>query len=98
MADLLQFGQPTEITPETPKPGYDKEGKENRWRKSHRPKPKDLDGVRNLLANTTITFGIDNIFDTAPPLAVDNFLSNFDNAGGANFIQRYFWFSIDKKF
>jgi outer membrane receptor protein involved in Fe transport len=45
-------------------------------------------GWRDLLANTTITFGINNIFDTAPPLSVDNvsgFPSNFDSAGGANY-------------
>jgi outer membrane receptor protein involved in Fe transport len=55
-------------------------------------------GWRNLLANTTISFGINNIFDTSPPLSVDNVISNFDNANGANYIQRYFWFSIDRKF
>ena len=58
-------------------------------------------GWRDLLANTTITFGINNIFDTAPPLAVDNvsgFPSNFDTASGVNYFQRFFWFSIDKKF
>ncbi|MGA7127588.1 MAG: TonB-dependent receptor, partial [Chthoniobacterales bacterium] len=94
-----KFGQPTEITPETPKPGYDKEGKRIVGEKAIAPPIQGSRwGWRDLLANTTITFGINNIFDTPAPLAVDNVLSNFDNAGGANFIQRYFWFSIDKKF
>jgi iron complex outermembrane recepter protein len=94
-----KFGPPVEITPETPKPGYDKEGKKVVGEKAIAP---PLEGHhwswRNLLANTTITFGINNIFDTAPPLAVDNVLSNFDNGSGVNDFQRYFWFSIDKKF
>jgi iron complex outermembrane recepter protein len=94
-----QFGKPTEVAPETPKPGYDKEGKRVVGEKAIAPAPEGHTGLlRTLLANTTITFGINNIFDTAPPLAVDNVLSNFDNAGGTNFIQRYYWFSIDKKF
>jgi hypothetical protein len=48
--------------------------------------------------NTTFTFGINNIFDTAAPFAVDSVLSNFDAGSGVNNIQRYFWVSIDKKF
>jgi outer membrane receptor protein involved in Fe transport len=94
-----KFGQPTELTPETPKPGYDKEGKKIVGEKAIAPAPEGARwGWRNLLANTTITFGINNIFDTPAPLAVDNVLSNYDNAGGANDIMRYFWVSIDKKF
>lgn len=94
-----KFGQPTQITPESPKPGYDKEGKRIVGEKAIAPAPEGQRwGWRSLLANTTITFGINNIFDTPAPLAVDNVLSNFDNAGGANNIMRYFWFSIDKKF
>jgi iron complex outermembrane recepter protein len=93
------FGKPTEITPETPKAGYNKEGKRIVGEKAIAPAPEGSRwGWRNLVANTTVTFGINNIFDTPPPLAVDNVLSNFDNAGGTNFIQRYFWVSIDKKF
>jgi hypothetical protein len=94
-----KFGQPTELTPETPKAGYDKEGKRIVGEKAIAPAPEGSRwGWRNLLANTTFTFGINNIFDTAAPLSVDNVLSNFDNAGGANNIMRYFWVSVDKKF
>ena len=94
-----KFGQPTELTPETPKAGYNKEGKRIVGEKAIAPAPEGSRwGWRNLLANTTFTFGINNIFDTAAPLSVDNVLSNFDNAGGANNIMRYFWVSVDKKF
>ncbi len=94
-----KFGHPTEVTPQTPKPGYNKEGKKIIGEKAIAPAPEGPHSFwRTLLADTTITFGINNIFDTAPPLSVDNVISNFDNAGGANFIQRYFWFSVDKKF
>jgi iron complex outermembrane recepter protein len=94
-----RFGQPTELTPQTPKPGYDKEGKRIVGEKAIAPAPEGSRwGWRNLLANTTFTFGINNIFDTAAPFAVDSVLSNFDGQSGVNNIQRYFWVSIDKKF
>jgi iron complex outermembrane receptor protein len=94
-----KFGQPAEITPQAPKPGYDKEGKKIVGEKAIAPAPEGSHwGWRNLLANTTFTFGINNIFDTAAPFAVDSVLSNFDAGSGVNNIQRYFWVSIDKKF
>src|ERR1700756_1700535 len=97
-----KFGQPTEITPAAPKAGYDKEGKKIVGEKAIAPVAEGPRwGWRDLLANTTITFGINNVFDTAPPLSVDNvsgFPSNFDTASGVNYFQRFFWFSIDKKF
>ena len=94
-----KFGQPAEITPQTPRPGYNKEGKKIVGENAIAPAPEGGHVAwRNWLANTTITFGINNIFDTRPPLSVDNVISNYDNGSGANFIQRYFWFSIDKKF
>ena len=93
------FGQSAEISPETPRPGYNKEGGRILGEQAIAPKAEGSRwSWRNWLADTTITFGINNIFDTRPPLSVDNTISNFDNASGANFIQRYFWFSIDKKF
>jgi len=94
-----KFGQPTEITPQTPKPGYDKEGKKIVGEKAIAPPVEGSHwGWRDLLANTTVTFGINNIFDTAAPFAVDSVLSNFDGGSGVNNIQRYFWVSVDKKF
>jgi iron complex outermembrane recepter protein len=92
-----KFGQPTEITPETPKPGYDKEGKKIVGEKAIAPAPEGSRwGIRNLIANTTLTFGIDNLFDTAPPYSSD-WYQGFDTEE-TNYIQRYFYISIDKKF
>jgi len=53
-------------------------------------------GVRNLIANSTLTFGINNIFDTRPPYSAD-WYQGYDPSS-ANYIQRYFWMSLDKKF
>ena len=92
-----QFGQPTEVTPETPKPGYDKEGKRIVGEKAIAPAPEgNRWGIRNLLANTTVTFGINNIFDTPPPFSSD-WYQGYDPSE-TNYIGRYFWVSIDKKF
>jgi outer membrane receptor for ferrienterochelin and colicin len=92
-----QFGQPTEITPETPKPGYDKEGKKIVGEKAIAPRPEGSRwGIRNLLANTTLTFGIDNIFDTAPPFSSD-WYQGYDTSE-TNYIQRFFYVSVEKKF
>jgi len=93
-----RFGPPAKITPETPRPGYNKEGKPIIGEQAIAPKPEGSRwGWRNLLANTTITFGINNIFDTRPPLSVDSAISNFDTLN-VNYVQRYLWFSVDKKF
>jgi len=92
-----QFGLPAEVNPETPKPGYNKEGKQMVGEKAIAPAPEGSRwGIRNLLANTTLTFGINNVFDTRPPFSSDNY-QGYD-PGEANFIQRFFYVSIDKKF
>jgi iron complex outermembrane recepter protein len=95
-----KFGKPSEVMPEAPKPGYNKEGKKIVGEKAIAPAPEGPHAglLPTLLANITITFGINNIFDTRPPLSVDNVITNFDPASGASYIQRFFWFSIDKKF
>ncbi len=93
-----RLGQPQEVTPEAPKPGYDKEGKTIIGEKAIAPKPEGSSwGIRQLLANTTLTFGINNIFDNPPPLSVDNIQGNYDFAE-ANYIQRFFYVSVEKKF
>src|SRR6202522_2369585 len=92
-----KFGQPAEITPETPKPGYDKEGKKIVGEKAIAPAPEAARSwVRDLLANTTLTFGVDNILDTRPPYSSD-WYQGFDTEE-TNYIQRYFYVSIEKKF
>jgi outer membrane receptor protein involved in Fe transport len=92
------FGEPVPITPETPKPGYDKEGKRLIGEKAIAPKPEGSRwGWRNLLAGTKIIFGINNIFDTKPPLSIDsNFLGR--DYLNDNSIQRFFYLEIDKHF
>ena len=92
-----EFGAPTEVTPLTPKPGYNKEGKRIVGEKAVAPAPEGSRwGIRNLIANTTITFGIDNVFDARPPYSSD-WYQGYDT-GDANYIQRYFYVSVDKKF
>jgi iron complex outermembrane recepter protein len=92
-----EFGKPTEITPETPKAGYNKEGKQIVGEKAIAPALEGSHwGLRNLLANTTLTFGINNIFDTRPPFSSD-WYQGYDTQN-TNYIQRFFWVSIDKKF
>src|SRR6202522_4231551 len=65
-----EFAPPATITPETPKPGYDKEGKRIVGEKAIAPA---LEGHgwswRSLLGNMTFTFGIKNLTDAHPPLA-----------------------------
>jgi iron complex outermembrane receptor protein len=94
-----QFGPPAEVTPETPKPGYDKEGKQVVGEKAIAPVPEATHwGWRRLLDNLTLTFGIKNVFDTRPPLAVQaNGAQGYDPEV-ANPIQRFFYGQIEKKF
>jgi iron complex outermembrane recepter protein len=92
-----EFGKPPPITPETPKPGYDKEGKPIVGEKAILPKSEGSEaGWRKLIAGTKIVFGINNIFDTRAPF-VDTFTEGYDTAT-ANPIQRYFYVSVEKKF
>jgi outer membrane receptor protein involved in Fe transport len=93
------FGKPALVTPETPKPGYDKEGKRIVGEKAIAPAPEAPHwGWRSLLADTTLTFGIKNIFDTRPPLSIDQNSGNGFDFGQADPIQRFFYVSVEKKF
>ncbi len=92
-----EFGAPAAVTPETPKPGYDKEGKRVVGEKAIAPKPEGSSfGWRTLLANTTFTFGINNVFDAPPPFAAD-WYQGYDTSD-ANPIRRFFYVSVEKKF
>jgi iron complex outermembrane receptor protein len=93
-----EVGKFAEIVPETPKPGYDKEGKRILGEKAISPKPEAAcnEGWRRWLGGTKLTFGINNIFDTRPPF--EDFLTEgFDTAHTTPF-QRYFYVEIEKKF
>jgi outer membrane receptor protein involved in Fe transport len=93
------FGKPVPITPETPKPGYNKEGKRIVGEKAIAPAPEGPHwGWRSLLADTTLTFGIKNIFDTRPPLSIDQNSGNGFDFGQSDPIQRFFYISAEKKF
>jgi iron complex outermembrane recepter protein len=93
-----EVGKFAEVVPETPQPGYDKEGKRIVGEKAISPKPEACnEGWRRWLGGTKLTFGINNIFDTRPPFADDNNTVGFDTAH-ANPFQRYFYVEIEKKF
>jgi iron complex outermembrane receptor protein len=93
------FGAPALVTPETPKPGYDKEGKRLVGEKAIAPKPEGSHwGWRTFLANTTLTFGIKNIFDAHPPLSIDQNSGNGYDFNNADPIGRFFYISAEKKF
>ena len=82
-----------------PKAGYDKEGKKIVGEKAVAPPMQaSSGGIRTWLAGTKLTFGINNIFDTRPPFAdVVNPGFGYDSAV-TNYIQRYFYVEIEKKF
>jgi iron complex outermembrane receptor protein len=93
------FGAPALVTSETPKPGYDKEGKRLVGEKAIAPKPEGSRwGWRTFLANTTLTFGIKNIFDAHPPLSIDQNSGNGYDFNNADPIGRFFYISAEKKF
>jgi iron complex outermembrane recepter protein len=95
-----EFGPPVEVTPETPKPGYDREGNRVFGEKAVAPAPEGHGWTwRRLLDNTTFTFGIKNLFDTRPPLAIDgnSGYQGYDTLA-ANPIQRFFYVQLEKKF
>jgi hypothetical protein len=95
-----EFGPPVEVTPETPKAGYNKEGKRIVGEKAIAPAPEGHGWTwRRLLDNTTFTFGIKNLADTRPPLAIggNSGYQGYDTLA-ANPIQRFFYGQIEKKF
>ncbi len=93
------FGKPSEVIPETPKPGYNKEGKPVVGEKAISPRIEGSRwGWRSVLADTTITFGVKNVFDAHPPLSIDqNSGAGFD-FNNADPYGRFYYFSIEKKF
>jgi hypothetical protein len=90
------FGEPARITPQTPRPGYDDQGKKLVGEKAIALKPEGSRWEwRNWLAGTKLIFGIQNMFDTHAPLSVD--------LGGRDALnddptQRFFYFQIIKHF
>ncbi len=92
-----EFGAAATLTTETPQPGYGKDGKRIIGEKAISPKPEGSSfGFRTLLAGTKVTFGINNVFDYAAPLATD-WYQNYDY-GVNNPIGRFFYVQVDKRF
>jgi iron complex outermembrane recepter protein len=92
-----KFGAPAEINPETPKPGYNKEGKRVLGEQAIAPKPEGSTwGWRSLLANTTFTFGINNVFNTRPPFSAD-WYQGYDTSNATPY-GRFYYMEFEKKF
>jgi iron complex outermembrane recepter protein len=93
------FGAPTVPVAETPKPGFDKEGKRIIGEQAIAPPRGEgtSAGWRHWLANTTFTFGINNIWDTRAPLTIRPISFGF-NYFNASPIQRFFYVQLEKKF
>jgi len=90
------LGPPAEVTAESPKPGYDKEGKRIIGEQAISPRPEGpKGGLRRWLANTTVTFGINNVGDVKPPFA--DVAVGYDEET-ANPIGRFFYFQLEKRF
>src|ERR1700733_4940896 len=92
-----EFGVPAEVTASSPRPGYDKDGTRLIGEKAISPKP---EGTRwlwhSLLANTTVTYGFNNILDTRPPLSTQGrFTFQGYDTTPASPLQRYFYFQIE---
>jgi len=90
------FGKAEELTPETPVPGYAKDRKKLLGEKTVSPRREsESSGWRRYLANTKLVFGVNNVFDAAPPFA--------DQRGGydtrtTNPFGRNFYVELEKKF
>jgi outer membrane receptor protein involved in Fe transport len=89
-----EFGQSEEISPETPKQGYDNEGKKVVGIEPVKA-PSAKAGWRRYLGGTKVTFGINNIFDTNPPFA--DTLQGYDTQV-ANPIGRFFYVQLERRF
>jgi iron complex outermembrane recepter protein len=90
------LGAPEEITPETPLPGYGKDGKRVLGEKATSPKPDGPSaGWRRWVANTKLTFGINNLGDVRPPFS--DTLAGFDTQN-TNPIGRFYYVQLEKKF
>jgi len=90
------FGKAEELTPETPLPGYAKDGKKLLGRRAVFPsRDRESSGWRKYLANTRLIFGVNNVFDAAPPFA--DRLEGYDTRT-TNPLGRNFYVELQKKF
>jgi iron complex outermembrane receptor protein len=91
-----RLGPPADLHPVLPGPGYSKDGKRVVGEKAVSPVVEGKSGgIRNWLANTTLTFGITNIGDVKPPFA--DVTVGYD-ASVASAVGRAYYVEIEKKF
>ena len=90
------FGKAEELTPEAPRPGYAEDGKKLVGEEAvSSGREGRSSGWRRYLVNTKLVFGVNNVFDAAPPFA--------DQVGGydtrtTNPLGRTFYVEFEKKF
>jgi len=90
------FGKAEELTPEAPVPGYAKDGKKLVGEKAISSGRENRSfGWRRYLADTRLVFGVNNVFDAAPPFA--DRLEGYD-ARTTNPLGRNFYVELEKKF
>jgi len=90
------FGKAEELVPEVPVPGYAKDGKKLVGEKAVSAcRDRGSSGWRRYLANTKLVFGVNNVFDAAPPFA--DRLEGYD-AVTTNPFGRIFYVEFEKKF
>ena len=90
------FGKPEELAPETPRPGYLKDGKRSLGEEAVSPRrDKRSSGWRRYLADTRLVFGVNNVFDAMPPFA--DRLEGYDTMT-TNPFGRTFYVEFEKRF
>ena len=90
------FGKAEELKPTTPLAGYTKDGKKLLGEKAVSPgRDRRSSGWRRYLANTKLVFGMNNVFDAAPPFADQ--LEGYDTRT-TNPFGRTFYVELERKF
>jgi iron complex outermembrane receptor protein len=90
------FGKAEEFVPETPRPGYAKDGKKSLGEAAVSPRrDRGSSGWRRYLADTRLVFGVNNVFDAMPPFAdqVEGYDTRTTNPFG-----RTFYVEFEKRF
>jgi iron complex outermembrane receptor protein len=90
------FGKAEELVPETPRPGYAKDGKKSLGEAAVSPrKDRGSSGWRRYLADTRFVFGVNNVFDAMPPFAdqIEGYDTRTTNPFG-----RTFYVEFEKRF
>jgi hypothetical protein len=91
------FGGPPPAGAAMPHPGYSKDGKKIIGEQAISPKPEGSNsGIRKWLANTTLTFGINNVGGVKPPFSSD-WYQGYDTGTTVPF-GRVYYVQIEKKF